>query len=46
MLPPVAACRSAEIEKRKASVRADRNVLTTEKLDFDESTFASKKAWQ
>ena len=46
MLPPVAARRSAEIEKKNASVRAGRNVLITEELDFDKSTFASNKAWQ
>jgi hypothetical protein len=42
MLPPVAACKSVETDKKKASVRGATSVLTTEELDFDKSTFASK----
>jgi hypothetical protein len=42
MLPPVAASRSVETDKRKPSVRVDTSFLTTEELDFDKCTFASK----
>jgi hypothetical protein len=31
------------MERRKASIRADRSVLTPEEFDFDKTTFASKR---
>jgi hypothetical protein len=44
MLPPVAACRN-DAGKRNASASFARSALAAGEIDFNKSTFASRKAW-